>query len=137
MGVWNWDAASDVVNLDAKAASIFGIDSGHEVTWKKMQTLIDPADAERARQQVIYAVNNRTDYDIEYKLAAQGREGAWVLAKGRAFYDAGGAVLGMRGVVLEVTDRKRWEEKLKASTHELAMVLRNVPDVIARYGPDL
>jgi hypothetical protein len=51
-----------------------------------------------------------TPYELELEMsAANGRGGGWMLARGEAMRDASGAVVALRGVALDITERKRAE----------------------------
>jgi PAS domain S-box-containing protein len=102
MGDWSWDAATDIVTCSARAAEIFGIPPGPQLTWTAMRELLHPDDRERARLAVLGAIETRGDYAIEYRLINGGRERR-VLASGRARYDERGHALGMLGVVQDLT----------------------------------
>jgi len=68
LGDWSWDAATDVVTFSARAAEIFDIPPGPQMTWTDMRELLHPDDRERARIAVERSIETRSDYDIEYRL---------------------------------------------------------------------
>ncbi|MBD1847771.1 PAS domain S-box protein [Cyanobacteria bacterium FACHB-63] len=109
LGNWSWSAATDIVTFSEQAAELFGIPSGPYMTWTQMQNLLHPEDRERARLQVEQAIAERSDYDIEYRVIHSDQTQRWIAAKGRAQYDSFGQVLGMLGVVQDVTARKQAE----------------------------
>jgi PAS domain S-box-containing protein len=123
LGDWSWDAATDLVTLSDRAARIFGIPPGPQLTWTRMRELLHPDDRERARLAVERAIAQRNDYDIEYRLAKPAGE-TWVLARGRALYDGSGAATGMLGVVQDITGRKALEEDLRSRTQALETLYR-------------
>ena len=59
LGDWSWDASTDVVTFSERAAEIFQIPPGPHLTWTAMRELLDPADAERAREAVERAIQTR------------------------------------------------------------------------------
>ncbi|HEY9615523.1 MAG TPA: PAS domain S-box protein, partial [Microcoleaceae cyanobacterium] len=109
LGDWKWEAATDIVTFSEQAATMFGIPPGPYMTWTRLQTLLHPDDRDRARLQVEQAIADRSDYDIEYRVMHPNRKHRWIAAKGRAQYDLSGQVLGMLGVVQDITDRKQAE----------------------------
>jgi PAS domain S-box-containing protein len=113
LGDWSWDAATDVVTFSERAARIFQIPAGPHMTWTSMRGLLHPDDAERARVAVERAIQTHTDYDIEYRLI-NGTAERWVSARGRGVYHPDAAVMGMLGVVQDITEQVRTREALRA-----------------------
>lgn len=107
LGDWSWDATTDIVTFSERAADIFGIPPGPHLTWTQIRDLLYEADRGRAKQQVEEAIAHHSDYDIEYQIIRPDGDSRWVAAKGRAQYDSSGQVLGMLGVVQDVTHRKQ------------------------------
>ncbi|HEX5705712.1 MAG TPA: PAS domain S-box protein [Pyrinomonadaceae bacterium] len=121
LGDWNWDTSTDIITLSEPAARIFGIPPGSRMTWTELRGLLDPDDGERARAAVERSIAERTDYDIEYRVVRPGGH-RWVLARGRAQFDEDGRVLGMLGVVQDITEQKRTEETLREQGEALRAI---------------
>ncbi|MBD2054887.1 response regulator [Oculatella sp. FACHB-28] len=119
LGDWSWDAATDLVTFSDQAAKIFGIPPGPYMTWGQIQTLLHEDDQEQARLQVEQAIAQHSDYDIEYRVIQLGGSERWVAAKGRAQYGPSEHVIGMLGVVQDITERKQTEQERE---HLLARV---------------
>lgn len=110
LGTWEWDPATDQMTVSARASQIYGTTPGVPHGREVGRLMIHHADRERAREVAARAVAERTDYDIEYRLADRP---VWVSARGRGVYDAAGVLVRTIGVVQDVTDRKRAEEELR------------------------
>jgi PAS domain S-box-containing protein len=130
MGDWSWDAATDIVTFSKQAAQIFGIPPGPHMTWTQIRELLHEADRHRAYLGVVQAIAEYSDYNIEYRVIRPDGTQCWVCAKGRAQYDAAGQVLGMFGVVQDVTDRKLSEEQLRQSEERYRILTEVSPQVI-------
>ncbi|HEX4613255.1 MAG TPA: PAS domain-containing protein [Urbifossiella sp.] len=115
LGDWNWDAATNAVDLSPRAAGVFGLDPDAPVTWADVENRAHPADRDRVAAAVAAAVAARSEYDIEYRVLRPGGGEAWVSARGRATYAPDGAPRGMYGVAADVTARKRAEADLRRS----------------------
>jgi len=126
LGDWTWDAATDLVNLGGRAAEIFGLPEGVPICWARMRDLLLDEDADRARRAVEHALETRTAYDIEYQVNRPAGGRCWIAARGNGLYDSDGKVLGMVGVVQDVTERKDAE----ASRARLAAVVESSDDAI-------
>ncbi|MDQ4061171.1 MAG: PAS domain-containing protein, partial [Pseudomonadota bacterium] len=126
MGDWSWDAATDLVTFSPRAAEIFGIPPGPHMTWTELRGLLHPEDAERAGAAVERVIAEGSHYDIDYRVTRpeDGRQ-VWVAANGRASYGRDGRVLGMTGLVQDVTERKRAEERQQLLLHELNHRVKN------------
>jgi PAS domain S-box-containing protein len=111
LGDWTWDAVSDVVSLGDRAARIFGFPCERLITWAALRELLHEDDRERARAAVETAIAEHRDYEIEHRVRLPSAEYRWVQAYGRARYTAEGMVVGMTGIVQEITGRKEAEEE--------------------------
>src|ERR1044072_4814541 len=120
LGDWSWDAATDMVTLSDTAAHIFNLAPGEPITWTALRGLLHEEDGERARLAVEESLAARGDCDIEYRVANPDGSYRWVLARGRGIYGEDGRVLGMLGVVQDMTERKQTEEALREQTEALA-----------------
>jgi PAS domain S-box-containing protein len=133
LGDWSWDAATDIVTFSERAAEIFGIPPGPYMTWTQMRDLLYEDDRERARIAVDQAISNHSDYSVEYRVQYQGISERWIAANGRAHYAPTGEVLGMLGVVQDITQRKQLEAELQEQKQQFKMLAENAPDIIARF----
>jgi PAS domain S-box-containing protein len=126
LGDWSWDASTDLVNLSARAAEIFGLPYGVPIAWARLRDLLVGEDGERARLAVEQSLETRAVYDIEYRVDRPTGGRCWIAARGSGVYAADGKVVGMVGVVQDVTERKEAE----ASRVRLAAVVESSGDAI-------
>ena len=106
LGDWSWDAVTDMVTYSPRAAAIFDMAPGDAITWTDLRARLHPDDRERARVAVETAIANSCDYDIEYRILTSAGE-KWVAARGHATYGEDGAVVGMLGIVQDITETMR------------------------------
>lgn len=126
LGDWSWDASTDRVTLGPRAAECFGLPGTTSITWTALRKRLHPADGNREREAVDAAVRDQSDYDVEYRVVRPDGAEVWVASKGRGIYDDDGNIVGMIGVVQDVTERK----KLELVQHRLAAVVESSDDAI-------
>ena len=113
LGDWQWEAHSDIVLLSDRAADMFGLPRGRAITWTRMRDLLVGEDAEHARLAVEDALNTQSDYNVEYRVARPSGERCWIAARGRGLYTDSGQIVGMIGIVQDITARRQAEEALR------------------------
>jgi PAS domain S-box-containing protein len=83
-----------------------------------------PEDASQLDPPVAEAIRSREPFVLRYRIRDAGGAVRWVLEQGRAAYDAQGQPKFLVGVILDITDRMRVEEELRASQARLVEAQR-------------
>ena len=135
LGDWSWDAETDIVTMSETAGIIFGIPPGPLMTWTQMNHLLHEDDRERARRAVDTALATRGEYDIEYRVRHSDKSDGlvWVASKGHGVYADDGSVVGMVGLLQDISTRKSNEETLR----DQAEALRTLNEMGQRISAEL
>lgn len=120
-GDWRWDMATDRADMSVRAAEMVGVEPGPSMTWAQMLEHIHPEDRERARLAVIQALENRANYEVEYRIT-RPTDGAmrWIRVRGRVQADDAGELSGILGVLMDVTEAKLEDARIRADRARLA-----------------
>lgn len=112
MGTWVWERSSGRVTRDRTLQALYGLDvepaAGSFEEWVE---LVHPDDRERVLHEVERAVAEEGTYELEHRVVRPDGEVRWLARRGAAYHDGGGEVVGTRGVVVDITGRKRAEEE--------------------------
>jgi PAS domain S-box-containing protein len=136
-GDWSWDAHTDVLTLSERAARIFGVSAGPQMKWGAMLSLLHDDDVERVRAAAARCIARRERYDVEYRIPhVSGRE-LWIASQAIPHCDANGELLGMFGIVQDITARKRMEEELRQRAEALADADRRKDEFLATLAHEL
>jgi PAS domain S-box-containing protein len=128
LGDWTWTAATDQVALGVRAAQIFELPRGAAPTWTALQERIVAEDRAAAQAIFLEAFTTRTDVSVECRIARR-HDTAWLSIVGQGNYDDGGRLLGMTGVVQDITERKAAEDTLRHSEEQLRALADSIPQL--------
>ncbi|WP_397570777.1 PAS domain-containing protein [Schlesneria sp. T3-172] len=120
IGTWSWDIPADRVFGDISLARMFSV--GPEVIngepLADLVNSIHPQDRERVSQAIVEAVREGNPYEADYRLRRPDGSWRWVTARGQVERNEAGEAMRLPGVVIDVTDWKRAEERLARVTEE-------------------
>ncbi len=112
IGMWFWNIAADELIWTEKCKAIFGLASDTEISYELFLSCLHPDDRDRTDAVVRRVLEEKLEYDTEYRAIWPDGSTRWIAAKGRGFDDADGKVVRMMGVVSDITKRKRVEAEL-------------------------
>lgn len=70
--------------------------------------------------------------NFEYKFMFGSAAGSYISLNGLPIFDADGTFLGYRGTGTDISERKRVEEQLAHSEHDLRTIINNMADIFYR-----
>jgi PAS domain S-box-containing protein len=118
MYAFEWDALTDVIVRSGEPDQIVGSDElihkGREV-W----TQVHAEDRERLKAAVANLNPEKPYLQISHRMIRQDDSVIWVERSCRAHFDEQGRMLGMVGMVADVTERKQAEEALASVSRRL------------------
>jgi two-component system sensor kinase FixL len=129
LGLWVWDATRDESWVTPEGRRLFGWAESEPVNLERFIRTLHPDDREPTRQAVLRSLQNGGDYVAEYRVVLSGAI-RWITTRGRIESDESGKPLRMRGVSIDVTERKRAEETLDKQKAFLRQVIDIDPNFI-------
>ena len=114
-GTFLWYPEEDRTEADERMLALFGLEPGAAITLRDaLETLLDPDERARFAEAVARALDPTGDGVLAEEVRFRRPDGtAWVAAvTGRVHFDAARPVR-MAGVIADVTERKRAEERLR------------------------
>jgi len=128
IGVWDVDLATGMVRGRPQFFRLMGLDPAMEqVSIDVMRALRHPDDQAHVADGFQQTLRNRTDYyESEYRILKDGQV-RWILGRGRVVRDARGEPIRYSGVDIDITDRKRFEQTLRAAEARFLRVFQLAP----------
>jgi PAS domain S-box-containing protein len=124
--IWEVDTEGKYVYASPRVKDILGYDP-HELIGKTPFSLMPPGEAEKIRAAFEEIAAGGKPFDSLENINIHKNGGTVVLeTSGVPVLDHEGRLMGYRGVDRDITERKKAEEKLKASLNEKELLLREI-----------
>jgi PAS domain S-box-containing protein len=115
-GTWDWDIVADRLYVDRHFAELYGLDfdaSGTGFETKCFFKAIHPDDRARMRVAVAGILGGAESFSKEFRIITADGATLWMHGRGQNNFDADDDPVRFTGLLVDVTDRKRTEERLR------------------------
>lgn len=135
MGVWEWDLVTNEVFWSPECYAIAQTPD-FEGTNAGFQRLVHPDDLSRVMEAKRRAIEQRTNYEAEFRIIRPSGETRWVTNLGRTEYDADGRPRRMVGIVQDVTERHVDQDNLQKTEQLLRAIFDAEPECLKLLDAD-
>ena len=111
VGCYDWNIATNEEYWSDELYRIFGLDPQFELNHNTFLNCIHPEDLEYVSQAINEALNGKP-YNIDYRIILPDGEEHVIYSQGGVIFDEKNTPIRMRGIVQDITDRKKAEESL-------------------------
>lgn len=127
MGLWDWDIITNKVIWSENYELLFGVLPGSfDSPYETFQKCVYPEDRQSVMQGIAHALEQKSDYNDEFRIVRSDQSVHWISAKGKFIYDDRGQAVRMIGVCMETTVCKQAEE----STRELTTQVQEQANIL-------
>ena len=126
VGTWDWDIVADRVYANARYAAFHGVSperAAEGAPLSEFSQALHPDDFERLLKSGRTHMSTTADFLEEYRLRHADGSIRWVQTRGRVERDAKGWAVRHRGVMVDITERKRIEAALEATEADLRIAV--------------
>ncbi len=131
-GIWDWDIVADTSYLSPQFKAILGYASDVDFgTAFRFKAHLHPADVERVLALWYRAMASpRTIFDSEFRLRCLDGGYVWVHARGIVICDQAGRAIRSVGSIIDISDRKQVEERLRGSEQLFRYLVETSNDLV-------
>jgi PAS domain S-box-containing protein len=120
MGSWDWDWINGDWMWDEGQFQIFGVDpKTFVVTTANVEALLHPDDVNQLRKATTLFNKGERSYEAEFRVNRPDGEVCWCVGTAAATVDKAGRVVRVSGVTVDITERKRAEERQNLLAREV------------------
>jgi len=126
VGTWDWDIVADKVYADARYAVFHNVDperAAQGAPLSEFTKALHPDDFDRLLRSGRTSLKTTSEFLEEYRLIQADGSVKWVQTRGRVERDAKGWAVRHRGVMVDITRRKRTEQALEAAQADLRIAV--------------
>jgi PAS domain S-box-containing protein len=123
LGMWVWDVVRDEVWMTEKGRALFGLVPDTRLDYAALVAHIHPEDRTARDAAIRRALETQGEYAMEYRVLLPDGQVRWIAGRGRVEFE-GGKPLRMRGVSLDITERRQAELEAAQQRQALAHASR-------------
>jgi PAS domain S-box-containing protein len=124
-GVWACDAQGNFSYLSASFLSLLGT-TLEECRKNGWMHLLPREDVDRTIADWRQCIQTGSFWDYEYRIVDKNGRVFIVLSRGAPHTDSSGKITSWVGIHLDITERKRYEERLETSLREKEVIIKEV-----------
>jgi len=112
MGLWIRDLERDEIWATDRWRALLGFEKSERLEVDSILQRLHPDDREGVREVLTRTVTDDSDYETEYRVMLPGAVVRWIASRGRVEFNDAHKPIRVRGVSIDVTERKRVETEL-------------------------
>jgi PAS domain S-box-containing protein len=134
VGIWDWDPGTGSLSWTAEMLNLYGVAYPAE-TYAEWRQLVHVDDIARVEAERDEALRRRQSFNIEYRVMHGSGEVRWIALRGEGYYSVDGEVKRVLAINMDVSDRKRAEERLREGEERFRALADSAPVLIWIAGP--
>jgi PAS domain S-box-containing protein len=138
-GTWSWDMATNTSEWDERYHNMYGFEPHSPRSFDAWITSVHPDDRPRllAQIQKLQQPGAGTSWDQEFRVLHPVKGERWMAGLGRVERDPTGRAVRFTGIGLDITERKRMEQALRAQLAYIEAIYQTAPVGLCVLDPDL
>lgn len=124
VGSWEWVLGSDTITWSDGVRHLLGYDRTHPApTLATLGAYFAAESWANLEGAVERVVSLGEPYELDVAMRRADGTSLWTTTRGEPVRNHGGSIIGLRGTVLDITERKQAEEALRAVTERLTLAV--------------
>ncbi|MGZ9713965.1 bifunctional diguanylate cyclase/phosphodiesterase [Glaciimonas sp. GNP009] len=124
-GLWDWDIEKNSVFCSARLLALLEQpDDGLSYSSRYFLKYIYPLDQELVRAGIEKHLDDRSSYDIEFRIVTRSGKLRWVRLRARSKFNDRGVAIRMTGAIVDITEGKKAALELTRTNRALKMLSR-------------
>jgi two-component system, LuxR family, sensor kinase FixL len=137
-GVWMWDVARNDISMTEQGRLLFGFAPSEKLNIERFRSMIHPDDRATVLATVEKSLRTGAEYESEYRIVLPDGITRWVAGRGRVENGSDGKPARIRGVSIDITQRKLAEEEFRVAVEAspIGIIIVNDEGRIVLINPE-
>jgi formate hydrogenlyase transcriptional activator len=118
-GLWEFDCATSLFWANERARAMFNYGTDERISMDRFERSVYVNDLLAVKEALAESFATGRKLKTEYRISAGKHGYKWVCSMGRPYFDEHGAPARMLGISLDISERKRLEERRREDTSEI------------------
>ncbi|MBD2178962.1 PAS domain-containing protein [Pseudanabaena sp. FACHB-1998] len=137
LGDWELDLLNQQLIWSAEIFRIFGLDPNQpDPTYEQALNYYPLDDRQRVIDLVDRVIQYGEPFETELRIIRADGSVGYTFTKGKPIWDASGQVIGLLGIMMDISDRKVIQEALRHSEERTQATLLALPDLVFRVNSE-
>ncbi len=137
-GTFRWNIQTNALDWDENLDRLFGLPAGNTIrSLEKFIAVVHPDERRGVIERCERCAREGADFDMEFRIIWPDGSIRWLDDQGATYRDATGRPLYMTGMCIDITERKRAEEALRAAKEQAEAASRLKDDFLAALSHEL
>jgi two-component system, LuxR family, sensor kinase FixL len=124
LGIWIQDLVRSEIWATDRWRALIGFSASERIEFDEFLEKLHPEDRQTFNETRSMALNGAGRYEMQYRVIHAQGEVRWIASRGSVEFNRAGQAVLIRGVAMDITDRKLAELKLLQQRNELAHLSR-------------
>jgi PAS domain S-box-containing protein len=130
IGLWVRDLVQGDLWANPRMRSLLGFEPGDAIEVDKVLARINPDDRAKMMSIIERAQEKGEPFDVEFRTAIPGMPERWIAARGQFVRGPHGQVMRRMGTMIDITERKQTEDRLRQSEENFRRLVETTVAVI-------
>jgi len=132
IGIFNWHLNDNTLFWSPQNDILFGFESGTlQIDLNRFMTFVHPDDYQKVTNQTREIIKNDTRFALEHRIIRNDGAVRWMAERGKVMRDADGRAVSMLGIMTDITERKREDERIR----QLSVAIEQSPAPVLITDP--
>ena len=136
-GSWAWSPMTDSTYFSQECYRLLGFETtGPPPQFENIIERIHPDDQASSRELVEKGIRDKVDFELDYRIILPNKGVRDIHCVCRPVFDRSGDLHELVGTIIDITEHKAAEEKIREQEMELRQILDLTPQLVTVLGPN-